>query len=114
MDGLEAVFVGPFLNLEVEAWVVDTNHSVGLPVLYVAFAESDVSQHGTQVHDDFDEAHDGEVADVAHRFTSFSLHGVAAPEAELCLGVLRAQGLDEVGAIKVTRGFAGYDVVLHF
>ena len=114
VDGFDALGVCPLLNLEVEAGVVDADDGVGVPAEDVLLAEADVAQHGAQVQHHFDEAHDGQVADVALRLSGGLRHGVAAPEAELRLRVLLAQGLDEVGPIEVARGLAGYDVVSHF
>ena len=113
MDGLEALLVGPALDFKVEARVVDANDGVGLPLEDVLLAEAYVAEHGAEVAQHFDEAHDGQVADVAHRRAGLVGHAVAAPEAELGSGVQLAQGVQEVGAEEVARGFAGYDIVLH-
>ena len=114
VNGLEALLVGPGLDFEVEARVVDAHHHVGSVGEDVLLAEADVAQHGAQVGHHLDEAHDGEVADVAYGNSSDSGHEVAAPEAELRIGVLLTQRPHEVGTVEIARGFAGYEVVFHW
>ena len=114
VNGLEALLVGPCLDFEVEARIVDAHHHVGSVVEDVLLAEADVAQHGAQMGHHLDEAHDGEVADVSYRRAAYSGHEVAAPEAELRIGVLLTQRPHEVGTVEIARGFAGYEVVFHW
>ena len=114
MDGFDAVFVSPFLDFQIEAGVVDADDGVGMPAKDVAFAETDVAQHGTEMAHHLDESHDGEVADMTYRLAGLFHHSVAAPKAEFRLRVFHAQSLYEIGSVEIARGFAGYDVVSHF
>ena len=114
MYGLDALLVYPCFDLEVEARIVDTDDCVGLVLQDVVFAEADVAQYGAQMHDHFDKTHDGEVANVTYRSATYLSHGVAAPEAELRLRVAFEKCFHQIGSMKVARGFAGYDIVLHF
>lgn len=57
--------------------------------------------------------HKGEVADMLHYMAAGCCHTVAAPAAYICRRILGTQRFDQVRPVKVTRCFAGYDVVFH-
>ena len=59
------------------------------------------------------EAHEGQVAVVAHERHTLSLHEVTAEAAELCVRVFSFQGCNEMRGVEVATGLAGDEVVVH-
>jgi hypothetical protein len=84
------------------AEVIRTNGNeeiTGEVLQYVLLALLEVAQNGTQIHYHFDKTHDGQLPDVLDGLSRHLLHGVAAPEAELRLGIAALQGTHQVGAV---------------
>ena len=54
-----------------------------------------------------------EVGGVVLKNTPHRIHAVTAPEADVCMRVFCVYSFHQVGAVEVSGGFAGNDVVFH-
>ena len=84
---LHPLFVQMLRDFQVEAWIVDKDDGIGLPLRNVLLAECEVAEDGGQVHQHGDEAHVGEFLIVSHARATDFRHEVAAEEAELRFGI---------------------------
>ena len=68
---------------------------------------------GTQVEQNGNEAHIGQILVMLHPRAADRRHQVAAKEAEFRLRVFPLQGSHQVRGVQVAGGFADYEVILH-
>ena len=57
--------------------------------------------------------HIGEIAIVTYTGSSHRRHQIATEKSKLCIGVKILQRLHQMRCVKVTRGFANYEVIFH-
>ena len=108
-----AAFFGPFGDAHVEAGIIYEDDGIGGEREDVFLAKFDVSQDGTQVHDNLGKSHECEVAVVPDQLAARCCHEIAAPESDLGRGVFHKERFDEAGTVEVARCFAGDDIILH-
>ena len=85
-----------FGYIEIEAWIVDKDNDIGLPLRNILLTHLHILKDGTQVKQDGDETHVGQLAIVADTRASDSSHQVASEETELSLSVALLQSLHQV------------------
>ena len=100
-------------DIEIEAWIIDEDDHVGLPLHNVALAHGHVAEDGGQMQQHGHEAHVGQFAVMAHAGASDYRHQVAAEEAELGVGVVLAERLHEMAGMQIAAGFAYDKIVFH-
>ena len=102
-----------FSNLQVEAWIIDKNHTIGLPFGDIELTHLHVPKNRRKVQQYGNEAHISQLTIMFDAGTTNGCHQIAAKETELCVGVNFFQRLHQVGCMKVARGLACYEIVFH-
>ena len=83
-------------NFEVEAWIVDKDDNIGLPLGNILLTHLHILEDGTQVDQDGDETHVGQLAIVTNTRASDGSHQVASEETKLSLSVTLLQSLHQM------------------
>ena len=109
------MLAGPAGHLHVESRVVDQDQRIGSPCGHILAALAHLAADRAEVLQHLHDAEERGLAVVlAEVLPAARLgHAVAAPEAELRLGIGLSEPFDQVGAVQVARRLPGYEVVFH-
>ncbi len=96
--------MGKFRYLEIESRVVNQNHHIGLPLLYVLFAERNIAEKLARLHEHFHKADYRSLLVMLHKASRIVLlasaedfvHKVATPESDFRLRVFRIYAFHQI------------------
>ena len=90
-----------FRDIEVEAWIVNENDTVRMPVLDIALAHPHVPENCRKMEQHRNKAHVGEIAVMLHQGTTHRCHHIATKEAKIGLNVNFFQRPHQVRCMEV-------------
>ena len=100
-------------NIKIEAWIIDKDDDIRLPLRNILLAHLHILENGTQMQQDRNEPHIRQFAIVTNTRTTDCSHQVTSEETKLCCFVALLQCLHQVRRMQVATGLASYQVILH-
>ena len=102
-----------FRYLQIESRIINQDKRIRLPINNILLAKVHIAEDGAEMKQHRNETHIGQFLVMLHQGTANSLHQVPPKETEVGLRIMFFQSTHQIGRMKVARGFAYYQIILH-